>query len=411
MKPSKSQVLFARQPIFASDNQLYSFELLYRGVNSDQADFDCANKATCELIVNYCSGILEDDDAPQVKIFINLTRDLILSDYFFPLNPARIVIEILEDVEVDQLLIDKLKQLKKAGYTFALDDYVFEPKFEPLLPLVSYIKIELLDISNDSLKQKFERLKTLILKTQKKLPTLLAEKVEDKQQYDFCVNLGFDLFQGYYLERPQLVYGKKISHSSESALQIVAKMQDSKLPIDELCHVIARDTKLSYQLLKIVNSPLCRVPKVVSSLKEAVVFLGLEQVKKWAMALVLSGSSSQPAELFRILMTRARTCELYAISQKYDKPESFFIIGLFSGIDAVMMADKKWLVDKLDLTEEINEALLYQKGLKGKVLKMVVALEHADWSQTNQLSFDEQIELFAVHETAINWAHKLCLMI
>jgi len=188
-------------------------------------------------------------------------------------------------------------------------------------------------------------------------------------------------------------------------------MQEDNVDIDSLCHIISQDAKLSYQLLKIVNSPLCRVPKKVSSLKEAVVFLGLQQVKKWGMALVMSGNSgAESPELFRILMTRARTCELFATSQNYQKPESFFMVGLFSGIDAVMLAEKKWLLGKLELVEDINEALLFEKGTKGKVLKMVLALEHGDWSKTNELNELQQIELFAAHEESINWAHQLCTM-
>ncbi len=410
MTTSPKDILFARQPILDPDNKLYSFELLYRGVDANTAVFDDGNKATCEVLVNYCSGILADDTEPHVKIFINLTRKLILSDFFFPIDPSRLVIEILEDVKVDDILVKKVKQLKKMGYEFALDDYAFNNEFDPLLPLVNYIKVDLLHLSKDFIKDNFSLLMEKISLLEIKHPTYLAEKVEDKEQYDFCKTLGFNLFQGYYLERPQLVYGKKISNSSETALQIVAKLQEPKLTISDLCHSISRDTKLSYQLLKIVNSPLCRVPRKVDSLKEAVVFLGLEQVKKWAMALVMSGNSTQPMELFRILLTRARTCELFASKKNYEKPESFFTVGLFSGIDAVMTADKRWLLEKIELQQDMNDALLHEKGDKGEILKMVIALEHADWSKTNQLSYQDQIDLFSAHEEAINWAHQLCLL-
>jgi c-di-GMP phosphodiesterase len=411
MSSNLKDVLFARQPIFDRENQLYGFELLYRGVDQTQALFDDGNKATCELLVNYCSGILGDDNAPQVKIFINLTDDLLNSDYFFPLDPERLVIEILEDVVVNQAFVERIQYLKQKGYTFALDDYTFEPRFDPILPLVEYIKVELLTLSNEVISEKFNSLKQRLSETGLPLPLLLAEKVEDRSQYEHCLALGFDLFQGYYLEKPQLVYGKKISNNSESAMLIVTKLQDSQINIDSLCHNISRDTKLSYQLLKIINSPLCRLPRKVSSLKEAVVFLGLEQVKKWSMALAMSGNSKQPPELFRILLTRARTCELYATQLNLAKPESHFTVGLLSGIDAVMMADKEWLLENIELETEMNQAILNYEGEKGHVLKMVLALEHAEWSTTSQLSEQEQITLFKAHESAVNWAHQMCFML
>lgn len=411
MISAENDLLFARQPIFDGNNKLYGYELLYRSLNPSKAVFEDGNRATSELLVNYCGGILNDEEAPYVKIFINLTRQLLLSDYFFPLEPHRVVIEILEDTLIDKALINKIKQLKQLGYQFALDDYNFSPKYDSLIPLVDYIKIDLLLISDITLKDSLFELEKNILKDMSKRPIFLAEKVEDKEKYHYCQQIGFELYQGYYLEKPQLVYGKKISNSSEIALQVVAQMQQANIKIEALCHSISRDTKLSYQILKIINSPLCRLPRKVSSLKEAVVFLGLEQVKKWAMALVLSGNSNQSTELFRILLTRARTCELYAISQKYDDPESFFTVGLFSGIDAVMVADKQWLIEKLDLADDMNNAILKEQGIKGEVLKIVIALEHGNWKLTSQQSADKQIELFAAHEQSISWAHQLCSMI
>jgi len=411
MTTPQTDLLFARQPIFDGNNKLYGYELLYRGLNPNAAVFEDGDKATSELLVNYCGGIINDEDAPYVKVFINLPRNLLLSDYFFPLEPSRVVLEILENTLIDQALVDKVKELKQLGYEIALDDYDFSEEYDPLVPLADYIKIDLLFISDITLKDSLHQLERKHLKNLNKRPAFLAEKVENKEKYDYCRHIGFELFQGYYLERPQLVYGKKISNSAETAMQIVAQLQEPDIDIDQLCHAISRDTKLSYQILKIINSPLCRLPRKVSSLKEAVVFLGLEQIKKWAMALVLSGDSSQPLELFRILLTRARACELYASYQKYENPESYFTVGLFSGIDAVMRADKKWLIEKLDLAQDINEALLQEAGRKGEVLKLVSALEQGEWTPTDHLNQAERIELFSAHENAINWAHQLCQMV
>ncbi|WP_444994823.1 EAL and HDOD domain-containing protein [Aliikangiella sp. IMCC44359] len=411
MKSAENDLLFARQPIFDGNNKLYGYELLYRDLHPNSAIFDDGNRATSELLVNYCGGILNDEEAPYVKIFINLTRQLILSDYFFPLEPSRVVIEILENTLVDDKLVEKVKELKNKGFEIALDDYNFLPKYDPLIPLANYIKIDLLHISQVTLKDSLKELEYNILAPLPKRPLFLAEKVEDQEKYEYCRNIGFELFQGFYLERPQLVYGKKIRNNSETALQIVAQLQEPNLDIDHLCHSISRDTKLSYQILKIINSPLCRLPRKVSSLKEAVVFLGLEQIKKWAMAMALSNNSTQSVELFRILLQRARTCELYATSKNYDHPESFFTVGLFSGIDAVMLADKKWLIQKLDLEADMNDAILNEKGLKGEVLLLAKAVETSNWNYTHQLEQSDQIELFSAHENAINWTHQLCQML
>lgn len=411
MNFTENDLLFARQPIFDGKNKLYGFEMLYRNLNPTAAVFDDGNRATSELLINYCGGILNDEASPYVKTFINLTRKLLLSDYFFPLDPNRVVLEILENIKADDVIINKIIELKSKGFVFAIDDFNFGHEQAPLFPYVGYIKVDLLKVPRDELEVKVVSLEKNVLSRLPKKPILLAEKVEDRETYNFCRDLGFELFQGYFLERPQLVYGKKINNSGEIALQILAQLQESNVDIDKLCHSISRDTKMSYQLLKIINSPLCRLPRRVNSLKEAVVFLGLDQVKKWAMAMVLSGNNTAGHELFRILLTRARTCELFATAKKHDKTDSFFTVGLFSGIDAVMMADKRWLIEKLDLAADMNQAILKEEGCKGEVLKQVLALERADWQVTSQMSDEDQIELFSAHENAINWAHQICSMV
>lgn len=402
-KEITKDLLFARQPIFDSKKKLYGFELLYRDNDPNSAIFDDGDKATASLIMNYCGSILEDEVNSYVKIFINLTKSLILSDLFFPLDPKRIVIEILEDTIIDQELIDRIIALKKQGYHFALDDFAFCDSFEPILPLMSYIKVEVLDMPAEKLTEKLARLNQEVLGKLQEKPILLAEKVEDQAVYSQCSKLGFQLFQGYFLERPLPVYGTKIDNNSETAIQILSQLQNPNINLDDLSHSISRDAKLSYQILKIVNSPLCRLPKKVSSLHEAVVFLGLQQVKKWAMAMALAGSGNTNKELFMLLLTRARCCELVSTKLKMDDPDSCFTVGLFSGIDAVLLADKKWLLDKLDLTEDINEAILNLKGEKGRILQLVIELEHQDLENIVSLDSAVQRVYYESLEEALKW--------
>lgn len=398
-------LLFARQPIFDSNKKLYAYELLYRDNNSSSAVFDSGDMATASVIINYCSGILEDEGTPNTKIFINFTRHLILSDYFFPLGPSRLVIEILEDVVVDDILVQRIIELKKKGYAFAIDDYAFERKFDDIIPLVDYIKFELLGVSVNEFNSKIIHFKEKINK--ENMPILLAEKVENQEIFDLCNNLGFKLFQGYFLEKPQPIYGKKISGNSQSALRILGKLQDVKMEMVELSHLISQDVRLSFLVLRIINSPLHRLPKKVNSLFEAVVYLGIDKIKKWATAIVISGSSEQGKELLLLLLTRARACEIIAEKQNHESPESFFTIGLFSGIDAVMLADKAWLLGKLAFSDEVNSAILEYVGQKGEVLKLVMDLEYGNHANLENLDIQSQIYFYQSHEVATSWANRL----
>ena len=204
------ELLFARQPIFDDKNNFYAFELLYRDKDPRHALFEDADKATSSLIDNYCGQITQQTEQAYSKVFINLTRNLLLSDSFYPMEPNNIVIEILEDILVDDQLVERIISLRAEGYQFALDDYEFCSKFDCLLPLMDYIKVELLPFSEENLTQKMAEFESLQLSQLKKRPTLLAEKVESQASYDLCKRLGFDLFQGYFLEKPMPIYGRKI---------------------------------------------------------------------------------------------------------------------------------------------------------------------------------------------------------
>jgi len=204
------ELLFARQPIFDDDKNFYAFELLYRDKDPSHALIEDPDKATTSLIGNYCGNITQQTKKSGSKIFINLTRNLLLSDNFFPMEPNNIVIEILEDILVDEQLVKRIINLRTEGYQFALDDYEFSSKFDCLLPLMDYIKVELLPFSEEDLTKRMAEFESLQLSQLKKRPTLLAEKVESQASYDLCKRLGFDLFQGYFLEKPMPIYGRKI---------------------------------------------------------------------------------------------------------------------------------------------------------------------------------------------------------
>lgn len=406
MQAQANQVLFAKQPLYDAANNLFGYEILYRDTSTGTASFQDGCQATRELLVNYCSGILDDSTGPYVKVFINLTKELIMSDSFFPLSPDRLVIEILEDTQVDDDLILRISDLKQQGFNFALDDYVVEDRFDLLLPLVDYVKVEIIDLDKAQLAERFQGLMSKTKKLCRQTPILLAEKVEDEKVYTQCKELGFQLFQGYYLAHPENVYGKKVAANSQNALRIVSKLQQEDISVEEISSLVSMDVKLTFQLLKIINSPLCRLPRKIESLQEAVVMLGLKQIKRWAMVMALTGNESTPKALFQILLQRARTCELFALKTNSKSPEKCFTCGLFSGIDAVMHADKEWLLNQIQLSDDIVRAVLHCTGDIGRVLQYVMLLEAGEFEKLDSLSVQEKQALNESHAEATTWANE-----
>lgn len=395
-----NELLMAQQPIFTRDNKLFGYELLFRGENELQADFDNNDQATSQLLSNLCMGITSAEARLGKPFFINLSRDLLLSEGFFPMDPGTVYVEILEGQKVDSTLTQAVCRWKKAGYRFVLDDYQFEDDYDVLLPLVEIVKVDVLATPPQAYRRKIDRIKAMGI-------LLVAEKVEDQRSFDECLTMGFDLFQGYYLERPSLVKGKRIHSDTQVAMQLINRLRNEDITMEEVSSLVAQDPKLAYQMLRLLNSPVFALSRKIESLKEAVVFLGLTQIRKWAFLITLVSASNRPVELFRLLLTRARCCELMHQERGDGLQEAAFTVGLLSAIDAVLEIDRKLALDQLALEELLTAAILDQSGALGTTLKQVYAFEQADSDALNGLSHDQQILLSTSFASAVLWANDV----
>lgn len=395
-------VLCARQPIFNTKNQIYGYELLYRSVtNTDKADFIDGDIATSELLLNACASINDDETLSQFPLFFNVTRNLLLSDSFFPVDANKAIIEILEDITVNEELTTQIYRLKRLGYQFALDDFTFDSRFEPLIPMVRFIKVDVLACDISQHEKDIQRIKAMG-------KVLIAEKIESLAVFEQCVALGFDLFQGYYLEKPQIVEGRKINANVNLALTIINELQQPDVSFDKLSYLVSKDPKLSYQLLRILNSPAQGLKREVSSLKQAVVFLGVVSLKKWVILISLLQNSDVPDAFFTVLLTRARTCELLAKTIELKDADSYFTVGLFSGLDRVLNLEMSDVIKHLSIPKDVQDALLNRAGFKGETLSKVILLERADWDDlTKACGWSQACLLAQLMEQARDWTDSL----
>ncbi|MGB2741666.1 MAG: HDOD domain-containing protein [Cognaticolwellia sp.] len=390
-----SEVLFARQPILDKNNKLYGFELLYRGNLSLDSN---AREATLDVIVNCCTGMLETSNNLIAPIFINLDETFITSELYFPIAPEFGILEILESVTPTPKVLKVLANLHRQGYTLALDDFTFEEHNHLFLPFISIIKIDVLAFSIDTLQ---ERLKEFNFSGK----TLLAEKIESKEVYDKCVALGFSLFQGYYLEKPQIMMGKKLETSKHVMLRIVNELSNEDISVQEVSDLITTEPFLMLKILKMVNCPIYPSKREITTLKEAVVKLGVMVVKRWAIIFSLLSVSSKPVELFRTLLIRAKHCELFALAINHEHKDNYFIIGLFSGLDAILNVDLEVIIGQMKLSDYIKEELLGSDH--HSILSMVRTFEKVESKQPVNFSNETVIMLNNSYWQAACWSDEL----
>lgn len=361
-------IFVGRQPIFDRNIDVVAYELLFRGnTHENHAMILGGDTASAQVMVNVFGDMGLSEVLGEHKGFINFTEGLLLRDYqpFFPRK--RVVIEVLEDVNVTPKLTAALQKLKDAGYTIALDDYIFNPELESLEQFADIIKVDIMEVGPKKLIAHSQRLKDKGIK-------LLAEKVETRNQFEYCLKLGFDFFQGYFFAKPKIIEGKRLPQNKLTILELLANVYDPGVDMHKLSDIIGKDVALSQKLLKFVAET--SGPNIkISSIHDAVLRFGLNRLKSWASMLVLSGVDDKPLELFITALTRAKFCELVAMHLRKPGVESYFTVGLFSCLDAVMDTQLEILLEKLGLETNIEDALLKLEGEAGVVLGLVKGLE------------------------------------
>jgi len=393
-------IFIGRQPIFNTNMKVIAYELLFRSnTANNHAVIVGGDVASAQVMMNALGEMgLSEVVGEHQRAFINFTEGLLLKEYqpFYPRN--KIVIEILEDIKVTPLLMESLHKLKKQGYTIALDDYIFNPELEVLEQFADIIKIDILDVELAKLEQHVERIKS-------KGIYLLAEKVETQEQYDYCLKLGFNYFQGYFFAKPNIIVGKRLPNNKLTLLDLLAKVYDPDIDMSLLSTIIGKDVGLSQKLLKFVAETSSN-NHAVASIHDAVMRFGLRRLQSWASMLALSGVEDKPMELFTTSLIRAKFCELLGEKLKGSSKEAYFTVGLFSCLDAVMDAELSSLVNKLGLDNEIKQALLEGKGALGLALNIVKSLEagQIDFEMPNDLS---AMDLTRLYLQAMRFAENL----
>ncbi|WP_390594639.1 EAL and HDOD domain-containing protein [Simiduia litorea] len=386
----KNQPLLARQPIFDRNMEVYAYELLCRDSHENRANVIDGDQASSQVLLRTFTDLSIGEVVGEHKAFINFTRNLLLTSP--PFSRTQLVIEVLEDQLVDSKMLAALGQLRAQGYTIALDDFTLNSCSFKMLEYADIIKLDVLALSPKELEHHVNHLKPLGV-------ILLAEKIETYDMLEQCKKMGFELFQGYFLSRPQIMLGAKYAESRQTIIQLLAQLNDPKSEIDQIEQIISQDPVLSYKLLKLINSAAFHFVCSIESLRQAITLLGLIQVRSWITLLSMASIDGKPRELSVTTMVRARFCQTLgeAVSGTR-RSDTYFTVGLLSTIDAFMDEPLDILLSKISISDTLSNALLHHQGLEGEVLKTVKQYEKADWDNIDW----DMLEARGVDESALS---------
>lgn len=382
-----SEFFIGRQSILDRNQDLAGFELLFRSGQKNSAQFLDNVAATCAVINHAFNEIGFQTVLGKYRGFINV-NDLMLMDDTLELLPKdRVVIELLETIEINDLVVERCKYLKSKGYLLALDDVSqYTDRLEPLRDCIDFIKIDLKLLSGmDNLTDTLAHLK--------KWPgKLLAEKVDNPEEAIQCMNAGFQLFQGYYFAKPLIITGKRLSHSELVLMRLLALvMNDAKT--EEIEQVFKQNPGLSFTLLRLTNSAAAGSHRKITSLANAITILGRRQLQRWLQLLVYTndGRASFPNPLLQLAATRGKSMELLVKNFSgctIELEDHAFIVGIMSLMNTLLGMPLAEIISPLNPPAEIRDALLSRAGLLGKLLSLIEHLENYNMEAAGELLED-----------------------
>ncbi len=379
-----SPVWLGRQPIVDRRKNLVAYEILYRSAGAGRTCFDDANQATSSVLMNTFVELGFEQVVEDRVAFMNFTREFLVGTHPLPECPDRLVLEVLEDIVPDEELLEGVRTLREAGYKIALDDVVYRPELDPLLDLASIVKVEMPQIPREEWADQVQILR--------KWPvTLLAEKVETLEEFELCRELGFDLFQGYFLAKPEIIEGRKLDGNQMALMKILAAINDPQSDLPQLTGLVEQDPALCIKLLRYVNSSHFGIRRNVESLRHACVLLGLEGVRTVATLLMLAGNKHVPQQSARTALLRGWMCRRLAEHFDAGNPHPFFTAGLLSMLDVLMGQPLEDLLADLPLDESIRAAILHGENRLGEILKQVILYEQCQWDRLMRSGADPTI--------------------
>jgi EAL and modified HD-GYP domain-containing signal transduction protein len=396
--PVTRQVFLGRQAIFDRQRQVAAYELLYR--HSGQANLAerSDRHATSVVMVDALMSIGLDRLVGTQRAFLNMDTASLLAELPLSLPPQRVVIEVLETVEPEPDVLAALRHLRERGYRIALDDVVYQPALDPLLELADFVKVDLPAIAVEQLPAQVHALRRFDVQ-------LLAEKVETQAQFERTQELGFTLFQGYWLARPKTLSGSRGPGDRSAMVQLAARLQDPNLQTRELYDLVRHNAGLSHRLLRYINSATFYLARRIESLRQAVVLLGQRQIRQLTGLLLLDDGDSPPLELLRVTLVRARLCEQLARERKLD-PDVAFTVGMFSTVDMLLNQPLAAVLAELPLSQPVARAVLHREGDLGRLLEAVAQYEqgHFEHPAVTDLA---GLDLTALYLDAVNFAQDI----
>ena len=395
--PPAPSAFVSRQPVLDIDGRVFGYELLYRDEAGSGHDGTGARGLTDVVLDLGLDTLAEGKPA-----FLNFTRELLLNKAGTLLPPKKAVVQLRRGLKVDDEVVAACQELHKAGHRLACD-FGADPEAERLVPLMAFIRIDVRSMSMEAASALVKRFAAAKIRA-------IAEKVETAEAYQGAKATGFTLFQGFYFCRPTTQKASALPGRKLAYMHLLTALRQPDVGVRQIEELVKHDVSLSYRVLKCVNSAAYGLRSEVTSIKQALIMIGIEPIRRWVSVWSVAGlNGDRPSEIVTVSLLRARCCELLGEQLKSGDHE-LFLLGLCSLLDAILDRPLVDTIADLPLSPEIRAALLGEKNTCRDVLDTVIAYESGNWDEAIErakaLGLKEEAPA-AVYRDALTWARAL----
>jgi EAL and modified HD-GYP domain-containing signal transduction protein len=403
-----NQFYLARQPILNRSQRLVAYELLFRHADADSARITDDASATASVIAHASELGMEQVVGDQMA-FVNVDQVGLMSDFISFLPNDKVILEILDTVHATPDVLARVRQLKDQGFRFALDDVIRHSEdVQKFQPMADVIKVDIHDMPRGALENLAVSLKGAPQK-------LLAEKVETIEEYQRCMDLGFEYFQGYYFARPVILSGKKIEPSQLAILHLL-NLLNADADQNEIERSVKHDALITLNLLRLVNTPAVGARFRINSINHALIVLGRRQLQRWLQILLYVKSGPRQEFDSPLLLTATTRGKMMELMMERLHPgqrtgaDIAFTVGIMSLMDTLFSVPMEEILDSVNVLDDVRAALLYRRGEFGEMLTLVEEVERAgDAGELTTLLTSLELEpadLYAIQVEAYDWVNE-----
>jgi EAL and modified HD-GYP domain-containing signal transduction protein len=399
------QVFVARLPILNRDRRVYGYELLFRASAMADTGDATLDYTAARVISDALLSIGLDTLTDARRAFVRVSRRLLLDGIPSVLPPDRVVLELTSDIEADRDVVEACQALRDAGYQIAVDDFVLTEWTADLVPIAHFLKVDFLT-TDPEVRKGIEKARI------NGAPVLIAKSIETMDAFDQAVKEGYTYFQGFFFGRPVITEGREVPSQQMANLRLLRALHVPDLSVHQLEELIKHDASLCYRILRTVNSAAYMLQVPVQSIRQALVLLGRDTVRRWASLWSLAGLDERAhSELVVMATVRARCCELLAGKLGgEDAASEGFLIGMCSLLDAILGRPMKAVLADLPLADETEAALLGADNATRRLLDCVIAYEHGEWERAEHLARRAKIDpalLPKAFADALRWSREI----